>query len=272
MGLERVPPWAWALAGLALVASAGAGASASSAPRPSPAPAPSPGDGGGGSGNGGGSGGPLEKPDLLERLIARINEANRELLRVYPCRSTPCMDEVVARAILEASKQTGVPLPVLAATVRRESSFWPTGDPKRWPAWNYDYLVSRFEDQRVKNEGCPSPWPMQLVTNPPRMYGLAIGPLQVKPAAFCDVGLRANKLLELRYDQGIYYAVLAGAKYLAMLRQRFPGIGWRGWLYGYKEGPGALKAAMQSGQWRQDILSGYCDRILTWAAGYPELA
>lgn len=222
----------WALGALGILALARAGAS--------------PARGGGGGTPGSGSACPYPPPgpppldkdrwSLIDRIYARISEVNPALAR------QSCGDcggrnlaQIVAGALAQAEGM-GVPPDLVVALARRESSFNPHVD-------RVAYAL------QISSNGatCAS--------------GSEIGPLQVKPCAFRQVGMDPTLLLNMPTPARVQYATAAGIRYLAWLRGQFPT--WCDVLHAYNRGPTAYR--------RGERNDAYVGQILAWASEYSEL-
>ncbi|WP_051304042.1 transglycosylase SLT domain-containing protein, partial [Calidithermus chliarophilus] len=220
----------------------------------------------------GGQAPPPGKSDtsLVMRIRDRIAEqgANPFLAASgQPCGEVPCLGgvakdclSVMACSLLQASRSTSVPLPILVAQTKKESHFWPAGSNE--DTFGVPYLQEKLEGV----EGCPNPWPVVRVgRGGSRQKGWPIGPLQTKPAAFCQVGMKASDLYDVPIGERIRLSILAGAKYMAWLKnKRLPGRSWADCLHAYNVGPGAF----ENGSRNHD----YVNEILADAARYTELA
>lgn len=150
----------------------------------------------------------------------------------------------LAEYLVESAIKNKVPLDLLVALARAESAFIPTVTTGRYEAlgWTDDAIRKAVQNQ----------W--------------AIGPLQVKPMVFVEVGL-ANPARWLgdpvrwKHPARLRDAVEAGARYLAKQRNRFGS--WCAALHAYNVGPGAY----QQGKRNND----YATKIIRWANGYTEL-
>ncbi len=219
----------WGLAALGALALARAGASPArggGGETPGTCPYPPPGPP------------PLDKDrwSLVDRIYARVVEANPTLAR------QSCGDcggrnlaQIVAGALAQAEGM-GVPPDLVVALARRESSFNPHVD-------RVAYAL------RISNGGanCAS--------------GSEIGPLQVKPCAFRQVGMDPTLLLNMSTPARVQYATAAGIRYLAWLKGQFPT--WCDALHAYNRGPTAYR--------RGERNDAYVGQILAWASQYSEL-
>ena len=169
-------------------------------------------------------------------LIDRISEVNPALAR------QSCGDcggrnlaQIVAGALAQAEGM-GVPPDLVVALARRESSFNPHVD-------RVAYAL------QISSNGatCAS--------------GSEIGPLQVKPCAFRQVGMDPTLLLNMPTPARVQYATAAGIRYLVWLRGQF--LTWCDVLHAYNRGPTAYR--------RGERNDAYVDQILAWASQYSEL-
>jgi hypothetical protein len=136
----------------------------------------------------------------------------------------------IAQSLVDAARSVKLPLDLLTALAQRESSFNP----------EVSDIKGRLEQDR------------------------AIGPLQVRKIAFLDVGLNPYAMIGAPDPNNINYSILAGAWYLAKLRDRYlPGASWCDLLHAYNVGPNAFKAGKRN--WP------YVNKIIGWANEYTEL-
>lgn len=150
----------------------------------------------------------------------------------------------LAENLVESAIKNKVPLDLLVALARAESAFIPTVTTSRYEAvgWTDDAIRKAVQNQ----------W--------------AIGPLQVKPMVFVEVGLASparwpGDPVLWKHPARLRDAVEAGARYLAKQRNRFGS--WCAALHAYNVGPGAY----QQGKRNND----YATKIIRWANGYTEL-
>lgn len=154
----------------------------------------------------------------------------------------------LAFSLFVAAGQFGVPLDILVALCRRESDF------------NYWLGRAHVANQLQGVNGCPRPWP----TEGGKAKGLAIGPLQVKPVAACQVGIDFSRLNSYSDDEmRLLVAVQAGAKYLAWTRDQLPGRPWCDVLHAYYCGVAGFNAGCRN--------NNYVNQIMAWAREYSEL-
>ncbi len=85
--------------------------------------------------------------------------------------------------------------------------------------------------------------------------GTEIGPLQVKPAAFCQTFKDATNLLSMDMTGRIWYATQAGLAYLEWLKGQFPGAGWCDLLQAYNVGPTAFRSGKRNPSYAAEILN-----------------
>lgn len=173
---------------------------------------------------------PKTQAELTRRIHARIVEAN-------PGLDVPICDELnrrscallVAGALAQAEGY-GLPVDLVTALAWRESSF----------NLHIDNLAQRIREDR------------------------AIGPLQVRPIAFRDVGMSAEQAIDLPLPAKLEYVTSAGLKYLEKLRGRYlPGASWCDVLHAYNLGPSAVAAGKRN--------EGYVAAIVERAQRYSEL-
>ena len=191
--------------------------------------------GGGSGGGGGGAGGrcnypgsrpaPLNKTreELIERTMQRVEQANRSHSAPY-CAGVAGLrcSRVVATALVQALDY-GLPLDMVAALAWRESRF--------------NLHVEDAARLIAQNK--------------------AIGPLQVRPIAFQDVGMNVNTLLDLPTIQAVSFATAAGLNYLKKLREHYlpPGSSWCDTLHAYNRGPGAFLRGERNDKYVADIIA-----------------
>lgn len=238
-------PWMWL---------AGIGALILMRPRPGPnpnaKPAPTPRDGAG-------CGYPRtdlppavakSNAELIERtwrVILADNGRVNDLAQSYGYEALPGQyARDLAAALVGAAQSAGVPLDLLVAQARRESSFAPT-------VVTNAYLAIGWEDDAIR----------RAVAN-----NWAIGPLQVKPGVFPEVGLPSPSRwlgdpVRWSSQARLRDAVLAGARYLAKQKSRFGT--WCAALHAYTVGPAAYANGARA--------DGYVSQIIAWANNYTEL-
>ncbi|MCL6527658.1 MAG: transglycosylase SLT domain-containing protein [Thermaceae bacterium] len=186
--------------------------------------------------------------ELVDRtwgIILAGNSRVNDLAQSYGYEALPGQyAKDLAAALVAAAGSAGVPLDLLVAQARRESAFTPTVTTNR-------YLAIGWGDDAIR----------QAVQN-----GWAIGPLQVKPVVFDEVGL-ANPIrwpgdpVRWSSKSRLNDAVLAGARYLAKQKGRFGS--WCAALHAYTVGPGAYQNGSRA--------DSYVTQIISWANGYTEL-
>ena len=181
---------------------------------------------------------PLDKGrwDIIDRIYARILEVNPALGR-QSCRECGgrTLAHVVAGALARAEGM-GVPVDLVVALARRESTFNPHVD-----------RVAQALQISDGGRTCAS--------------GSEIGPLQVKPCAFRQVGMDPTLLLEMPFPARVQYATAAGIRYLAWLKAQFPT--WCDVLHAYNRGPTAFR--------RGERNPAYVADVIRWATEYSEL-
>ncbi|RIH76667.1 lytic transglycosylase domain-containing protein [Meiothermus hypogaeus] len=150
----------------------------------------------------------------------------------------------LAEFLAESAIKNNVPLDLLVALARRESSFIPTVTTGRYEAigWTDEAIKKAVQNQ----------W--------------AIGPLQVKPVVFTEVGLASPSRwpgdpIPWRHPARLRDAVEAGARYLKKQRDRFGS--WCAALHAYNVGPGAYAKGSRAER--------YVSQIIAWANNYTEL-
>lgn len=181
---------------------------------------------------------PLDKSrwDLIDRIYARIIEVNPSL-KQQTCRE--CGGRTVAHVVAGALAQAegmGVPVDLVVALARRESTFNPHVD-----------RVAYALQISSNGSNCAS--------------GSEIGPLQVKPCAFRQVGMDPTLLLGMPFPARVQYATAAGIRYLAWLRERFPT--WCDALHAYNVGPTGYQMGRRN--------PSYVADVVRWASAYSEL-
>lgn len=181
-------------------------------PRPAPASSPSPSPTPATCPYSPGSGLSKSYEELIYRIHERIREVRPALGTCIPASGTPCT-MVLASAL---ASSINIPPDIATALAWRESRF------------NLYLESERIRAALVKGR-CTS------------AAGTEIGPLQVKPAAFCQVNQDPQKLLGMDMTGRIWYAVGAGLAYLEWLRGQFPGASWYELLQAYNVGPTAFR-------------------------------
>lgn len=149
----------------------------------------------------------------------------------------------VAEYLVESAIKNKVPLDLLVAMAGRESAFIPTVTTNRFEAlgWTDDAIRKAVQNQ----------W--------------AIGPLQVKPMVFTEVGLASpgrwlGDPVPWKHPARLRDAVEAGARYLAKQQKRFGT--WCAALHAYQVGPGAFQQGRRNEK--------YVSQIISWANGYTD--
>jgi hypothetical protein len=150
----------------------------------------------------------------------------------------------LAEYLVTSALKNSVPLDLLVALARAESAFVPTVTTGRYEALGWTDEAIR---KAVANQ-----W--------------AIGPLQVKPMVFVEVGLPSpsrwlGDSVPWKHPARLRDAVEAGARYLAKQRSRFGS--WCAALHAYHVGPGAYQQGRRN--------ESYVSKIIGWANGYTEL-
>lgn len=150
----------------------------------------------------------------------------------------------LAEYLVESAIKNKVPLDLLVAMARRESAFIPTVTTSRFEALGWTDEAIR---KAVQNQ-----W--------------AIGPLQVKPMVFTEVGLPnpgrwLGDPVPWKHPARLRDAVEAGARYLARQQKRFGT--WCAALHAYQVGPGAFQQGRRNEK--------YVSQIISWANQYTEL-
>lgn len=145
----------------------------------------------------------------------------------------------LAEFLVDSALRNDVPLDLLVALSRAESAHRPTVTTGR-------YEVLGWSDRAIREA---------------LEHNYAIGPLQVKPFVFPEVGLPHPRRwlgdpTPWRHPARLRDAVEAGARYLVRQRRRFGD--WCSALHAYNVGPGAF----QQGRRNQP----YVDRITRWAS------
>ncbi len=150
----------------------------------------------------------------------------------------------LAEYLVESGLKNKVPLDLLVAVGQAESAFVPTVTTGRYEALGWTDEAIR---KAVQNQ-----W--------------AIGPLQVKPMVFLEVGLPSPSRwlgdpVPWKHPSRLRDAVEAGARYLAKQRNRFGS--WCAALHAYQVGPGAYQQGRRN--------ETYVKKIIAWANGYTDL-
>ncbi|WP_205387542.1 MULTISPECIES: transglycosylase SLT domain-containing protein [Thermus] len=90
-----------------------------------------------------------------------------------------------------------------------------------------------------------------------------LGPLQVKPVAFCQVGKDPGQMLSMSMYARIWYAVAAGLEYLAWLKGQMAGASWKEILQAYNVGLAGFRQGRRN--------EPYACAIISQANRYSEL-
>jgi hypothetical protein len=173
---------------------------------------------------------PKTRNELVARLVSHINQANPGL-RNRVCDSHWSCAEVIAGGLVSAD-QYGLPLDLMAALTWRESTF-----------------NTHVNDLKRK-----------LTDNAP------IGPMQVRPIAFRDVGINPEVLLapNMLIPNKVQLSISAGLAYFKKLRTHYlPGANWCDLLHAYNVGPTAFRNGQRN--------HGYVTAVVTRAAQYSDL-
>lgn len=186
--------------------------------------------------------------ELIERswrIILADNGRVNDLAQSYGYEAPPGQyARDLAAALVGAAQSAGVPLDLLVAQARRESSYLPT-------VVTNTYLSIGWEDDAIRRAAANN-W--------------AIGPLQVKPGVFPEVGLPSPSRwlgdpVRWSSQARLRDAVLAGARYLKKQRDRYGS--WCAALHAYTVGPTAYSNGARA--------DGYVSQIIAWANEYTEL-
>lgn len=171
---------------------------------------------------------PRTREETIRRIHARIVEANPAL--DFPrCAEDRSCALVVAGALAQAEGWR-LPPDLVTAIAWRESRF----------NLHVDDIQGRIE------------------------AGREIGPLQVRPIAFRDVGMDPAAMINMPMPARVQYAVGAGLAYLELLRTRYlPGASWCSILHAYNVGPTAYRAGRRN--------QGYVNDVIYQARRYSEL-
>lgn len=166
----------------------------------------------------------------IRKVLDRMYAYNPKVTEVCATCNNRAVGLYIAQSLVDAARSVKLPLDILVALAQRESSFNPY----------VNDVKERLEQDR------------------------AIGPLQVRRVAFLDVGLNPYAMIGAPDPNNINYSILAGAWYLAKLRDRYlPGASWCDLLHAYNVGPNAFKAGKRN--WP------YVNKIIGWANEYTEL-
>lgn len=172
---------------------------------------------------------PRTREETIRRIHARIREANPELDMPLCAERRSCA-LVVAGALAQAQGWQ-LPPDLVTAIAWRESRF----------NLHIDNLAQRIAE------------------------GREIGPMQVLPIAFKDVGMDPAAMLGMvGVAPRVEYAVSAGLAYLHRLRTHFfPGATWCTILHAYNVGPTAYRQGVRN--------QPYVDSVIRQALRYSEL-
>lgn len=171
---------------------------------------------------------PRTREETTRRIHARIVEANRALGDPQCAPGSSCA-WVVAEA-LTASVDWRLPPDLVTAIAWQESRF----------NLHIDNVAQRIAE------------------------GREIGPLQVRPIAFRDVGIDPRMLLEVPALQRLHLAVRGGLAYLHRLRaHHLPGASWCSILHAYNVGPSAYRNGTRN--------QPYVSSVIAQALRYSEL-
>lgn len=171
---------------------------------------------------------PRSREELIRRIHARIVEANPGL-DVPQCALGRSCAVVVAGALAQAQGWQ-LPPDLVTAIAWRESRF----------NLHIDNISQRIAE------------------------GREIGPMQVRPIAFRDVGMDPHGMVGSPMPALIQQAVSGGLAYLHHLRSHhLPGASWCSILHAYNVGPTAYRAGVRN--------ESYVNAIITQALRYSEL-
>lgn len=166
----------------------------------------------------------------IQKVLYRMLKYNPRVNDSCATCSNRAVGLYIAQSLVDAARSVKLPLDLLTALAQRESGFNP----------EVSDIRARLERDR------------------------AIGPLQVRKVAFLDVGLNPYAMIGAPDPNNINYSILAGAWYLAKLRDRYlPGASWCDLLHAYNVGPNAFRAGRRN--WP------YVNAIIGWANQYTEL-
>lgn len=240
-------PWVWGVVGLVLVARP---RSTGLQPGAKPAPTPTTGAGCG-----------YPQADLLPAPAKTVAELQNRVWRAILDYNGKVNDtanamgfvpdiigktyaKYLAEYLVESATKNKVPLDLLVALARAESAFVPTVTTNRYEAigWTDEAIRKAVQNQ----------W--------------AIGPLQVKPMVFTEVGLASpirwlGDSVPWRHPARLRDAVEAGVRYLAKQQARFGT--WCAALHAYNVGPTAYQRGSRN--------DAYAEKIINWANQYTEL-
>jgi len=188
--------------------------------------------------------------ELQNRVLGTIRDYNGKVndtaksMGFIPDITGKTYAEYLAEYLVESALKNKVPLDLLVALARAESAFVPTVTTGRYEALGWT-------DEAIR----------RAVAN-----NWAIGPLQVKPVVFTEVGLPSPSRwlgdpVPWKHPARLRDAVEAGARYLVKQRNRFGS--WCAALHAYQVGPGAYQQGRRN--------EGYVGKIINWANGYTDL-
>jgi hypothetical protein len=166
--------------------------------------------------------------DLIYRIHQRILEVRRDLGTCISTSGTPC--SMVLASALASSVNFGIPPDIATALAYRESHFGL-------------YLDTERIKKSLAQGQCTF------------ASGTELGPLQVKPGAFCQTGRDSQRLLSMDMTGRIWYAVQAGLAYLEWLKGQLPGLGWPELLQAYNVGPTAYRQGKRNPSYACDIVA-----------------
>lgn len=186
------------------------------------------------------------RPDLVARTERAILEYHQRVnfvanrMGFVPDTMGKNYSRYLAEFLVDSALRNDVSLALLVSLSRAESAHRPTVTSGR-------YEVLGFSDRAIR-QAIEHDW--------------AIGPLQVKPFVFPEVGLPHPRRwlgdpTPWRHPARLRDAVEAGARYLVRQQRRFGD--WCSALHAYQVGPGAF----QRGRRNQP----YVDRIMRWTLG-----
>lgn len=192
---------------------------------------------------------PKSREDQIRRLRQALRLANSSLA-TYRIDAGAGLSllylDVLAAMFWDASFRYGVPLDLVVGLAHYETR----GNP-------FAPHVARVAVAlRISNNG-------SLCTS-----GSEVGPMQVKPCAFRDVGMDPARLLSMTSAQRVAASIEAGVKYLALVRRRF-GASWCDVLQAYNQGPTAYLRGFNSTQ--RVAAETYSQGVLSAADQYSEL-
>lgn len=183
--------------------------------------------------------------DRTWRIILAANGRVNDLAQSYGYNALPGQyARDLAAELVGAAQAANVPLDLLTALARRESAFVPT-------VTTSAYLSIGWEDDAIRT-AVQNDW--------------ALGALQTKPSIYAEVGLPSpirwlGDPVRWTDRARLRDSVLAGARYLRRLRDRFGS--WCAALHAYNRGPTAYANGARN--------EPYVSQIISWANGYTEL-